>query len=104
MIDRKREIEVLKLLFNRYKEKILMNEEYFSKIKLPDRCDKKSLLNLINEAIDNTEKYPSDKMHRWLGFTQGVLSVIGLIDVDEEREFSRVYLHSYHNIKPDSFG
>lgn len=35
--------------------------------------------------------YDNDpKAHRWLGFVQGVMAVKGLIDVDEERELTRV--------------
>ena len=58
---------------------------------------------LLDEAIDNTESYPTDKLQRWLGFIQGVLSVTGVIDVDEERDYTRPILHSYHKNKPKSF-
>lgn len=104
MKNKTKEIEALKILFSRYDTIIEENKGIFEMVNLPERCNYKSLKNLLKEGLDNTDKYPSDKMHRWLGFTQGVLSVIGLIDVDEEREFTRPILHSYHDEKPKTFG
>lgn len=69
----------------------------------PERMSSKALLALCNEAITNFEAYPFDKINRWLGFTQGVLAMMGLIDVDEEREFSRPLLHSFHDKKIPTF-
>lgn len=34
-------------------------------------------------------KNTDPKLHRWLGFVQGVMAVRGLIDVDEERDLTR---------------
>jgi len=34
-----------------------------------------------------------DKQSRWLGFTQGVLAVYDLIDIEEERDISRKLFH-----------
>lgn len=97
----------LKTLFSRYKSIIEENktqiENCVINYRLQSKCHYDSLLNLVNEAISNTNNYPFDKMHRWLGFTQGVLSVMGLIDVDEERDFTRPHLHSYHDEKPKTF-
>lgn len=61
------------------------------------RCDAMALQRLCREAIDNGHTYPADKMHRWLGFIQGVLAVQGLIDVDTEREYTRPLFHSLNN-------
>ena len=95
---------MLVILFQRYQKKINDNKEVIEKLNLPEKCSFQNLHSLSNEAINNASKYPNDKLHRWLGFTQGVLSTIGIIEVDEEREFTRTYLHSYHHIKPNSFG
>ena len=59
-------------------------------------CQGPHLARLCREAIANGSQYPFDKMNRWLGFVQGVLSAAGLIDVDVEREVSRPLLHSLH--------
>lgn len=69
----------------------------------PARLSSKALLALCNEAITNFEAYPFDKINRWLGFIQGVLATMELIDVDEEREFSRPLLHSFHDKKIPTF-
>lgn len=97
------ENNALKVLFERYLNILINNKDKFKTLNLPEKCNFDSLNRLLNESINNLEDYPKDKMHRWLGFIQGVLSVIGLIDVDEEREFSRPLLHSYHDKKPKSF-
>ena len=60
-------------------------------------------MRLVNEAHDNTEDYPFDKMHRWLAFIQTSLAMMGLINIQEERDFTRPILHSYHTNKPLSF-
>lgn len=104
MTNEEKEIHALKTLFERYLNIVNKNKLIFEGLALPERCSYTSISNLLNEAINNTDKYPFDKMHRWLGFTQGVLSVMGLIDVDEERDFTRPYLHSYHDNKPKTFG
>ena len=98
-----KEVAALKVLFERYLTKTQENKEVFSAFPLPDKCSYDSLIRLLTEAYEHTDNYPTDKMHRWLGFSQGVLSVIGVIDVDEERDFTRPYLHSYHSQKPASF-
>lgn len=96
------ETEVLKILFARYLNLVLENQELFEG--QPKRCSHASLVSLLTEAVDNLGKYPKDKMHRWLGFVQGVLASLRIIDVDEEREFTRPLLHSYHEETPPSFG
>lgn len=35
---------------------------------------------------------PPDKLHRWLGFVQGIMTSMGLIRVPEEREITRPLL------------
>lgn len=96
------EQDVLKKLFLRYNRIIVDNKQVLTG--LPERCNYENLLSLTEEAIKNIESYPTDKMHRWMGFVQGILSVKGLISVDEERNYTRPLLHSYHEDKPKSFG
>ncbi len=38
-----------------------------------------------------------------LSNVQGILAAVALVDVDEEREFSRPLLHAFHEIAPPSF-
>lgn len=91
--SRKRQ-EVMRALFERYKEVALASGDALSG--LGPRCQSAALAALCQEAMDNGEKYPFDKMNRWLGFTQGVLAAVGAIDVDLERDFTRPLLHSLH--------
>lgn len=100
---KQREYEVLAILFKRYEDKIKQNQANFNNLMLPEKCQYSHLLRLAHEAHSNALNYPTDKLHRWLGFIQGVLSVVGIINVDEERDFTRPLLHSYHNKKPETF-
>lgn len=103
MTNKELEIIALRTLFLRYSSIISENEATLLTMNLPEKCNFAHLSKLVNEAINNLDKYPTDKMHRWLGFIQGVLCVTGFINVDEERDFSRPLLHSYHSDKPNSF-
>ncbi len=47
--------------------------------------------------------YPSDKMHRWLGFVQGVLAARGAIRVDEERNYTRPIFQELYGEKVKTF-
>lgn len=87
--------EVIAQLFQRYADMVSANTDKLDA--LPLRCQSKPLLALCNEAINNGTLYPFDKMNRWLGFVQGVLAVVGIIDVDQERDVTRPLLHKLHN-------
>lgn len=93
--------EALKHLFERYQQIIRDNKQAFEGQK--EKLSAEHLNKLCQEAIDQTTRYPFDKLHRWLGFIQGVLTVLDLIDVDTERNYTRPYLHSYHQEKPPTF-
>lgn len=95
------ESDVAKALFERYLAIIEANPGVLSKTHL--RCDEHSLKGLCREAIDHTSKYPFDKLNRWIGFVQGVLACQGLIQVDQERNFTRPLLHSLHETPPPTF-
>jgi len=99
--DQSRETEVLVILFKRYKAIVEANPDAFNG--LQEKCQYNNLIGLCNEAIERGYNYPSDKMNRWLGFTQGVLATLNLIDVDEERNFTRPLLHSIHGYVPPSY-
>jgi len=99
--DQSRETEVLVILFQRYKAIIEVNASSFDG--LQEKCQYANLMGLCDEAIERGYNYPSDKMNRWLGFIQGVLATLSLIDVDEERNFTRPLLHSIHGYVPPSY-
>lgn len=51
----------------------------------------------------NAAEYTPEIQHLYLGMTQGMLCMAGLIDVDKERDFTRPLLHSYQAITPKTF-
>lgn len=99
--EKTKEIEVLNILFQRYKDIIISNPDAFNEQQ--EKCQYDHLIKLCNEAIDNGINYPTDKLNRWLGFIQGILAHANLINVDIERDYTRPLLHSYQNRKPPTF-
>lgn len=90
------------ILFRRYKEIIVERRDEIPQ--MPQKCAPDHLVRLCNEALDNAQNYPFDKLSRWIGFIQGVLCANGVIDVDEERNYSRPLLHAIHSAPVRSFG
>lgn len=89
-------------LATRYKSIITNNSHKLQDV--PPRCSYDNLLTLCDEIILNGNLYPSDKLSRWIGFVQGVLSTVGIICVDKGRNLTRPVLHMLHQFKPPSFG
>ncbi len=48
---------------------------------------------MINECINELETYPIDKISRWIGFVQGVLTVKGILSTEGERNRTRPFFH-----------
>lgn len=90
-------------LFTRYRDVILNNSSKLDVDDAPAECTSVHLLNLCNEVIINHQKYPFDKLSRWMGFVQGILAKDGLISVTEERDFSRPLLHAIHKRRPPTY-
>ncbi|WP_163020478.1 hypothetical protein [Pseudomonas viridiflava] len=95
------QVIALRTLFSRYKELVQSHAPVLAN--LPLRCRAEGLLGLCSEVIEHHDRYPFDKLNRWLGFLQGVLAAVGIIDVDEERDFSRPFLHAFHDQAPPTF-
>ena len=55
-----------------------------------------NLIRMLQTLELNIDTWPIDKSNRWLGFIQGILCFKQLIDVDEERDFSRPLFHDYY--------
>ena len=83
-------------------EKILntLCDRYISILKENDfGTDTHSSEHLIKMCLyikENANKWPIDKSNRWLGYVQGVMTVYDLLNVDEERNFSRPLFHKYY--------
>lgn len=95
------EVQVMQLLFRRYRE--LISQSVSINHLCPAYCTKDSLMRLATEAIENTSRYPYDKLNRWLGFIQGILAVKCVIDVDAERDYTRPLFHSLNSQPIPSF-
>lgn len=78
-------------LFERYKT---MLDSAVMAENVPEGCSQKHLLWMCSTAIEHASTWPVDKLSRWLGFVQGVLTVQGILTVGEEREFSRPLFHA----------
>lgn len=60
----------------------------------PDGCGRSHLLWMCASAQEHASEWPIDKLSRWLGFIQGVMTFQGLLNVEEERDFSRPLFHA----------
>ncbi len=73
------------ILFKRYKVTLSEYKKY---------ADDEIIIrakNMIDIAL--SEDMYEDKQSRWLGFIQGVMTVYDLLDVEDERDFSRPLFH-----------
>lgn len=95
------EHELLIHLFTTYAHAIAQFPNAF--LDFPPSCQADKLLGLCGEAINNARKYPFDKMNRWLGFVQGVLIAADVLDVDDERNYTRPLFHELYERVVDSF-
>jgi hypothetical protein len=60
----------------------------------PEGCTRPHLLWMCATAAEQAVDWPDDKISRWLGFVQGVMTMQGLLTVAGEREFSRPLFHA----------
>lgn len=95
------QVTALQTLFSRYQIRIVDNTHLLAN--LSEVCCPVNLKALCVQATDQHHRYPFEKLNRWLGFVQGVLAAVRIIDVDEEREFSRPLLHAFHDQAPPTF-
>lgn len=94
------EAAVLRSLFRRYQEIAFEQPEVRD---VQPKCDYQSIIDLCHEAVQFGHTYPLDKMHRWLGFVQGVLAAKGAIRVDDERAYTRPIFHKLYGEKVKTF-
>ena len=83
--------EIINILSKRYIDILQKNKEIGT-----EKYSSSHLINMLNTLNENVEKWSIDKTNRWLGFIQGVMTVYGLLDVDEERDFTRPLFHEYY--------
>ncbi len=85
-----------KVLFERYirliRESAPIVEAYES-----EETSNDHLTWMCVKSLENLDKWPEDKLSRWLGYVQGVLAVRYVINVQEERDLSRPLFHAAYN-------
>jgi hypothetical protein len=85
-------LEVTMLLFKRYL-KILED------IDIQEGCEtSKDHLEWMCRTALQHQDYPIDKLSRWLGFVQGVLTARGKLSVDDERDYSKPLFHNAYEM------
>jgi hypothetical protein len=80
-------------MFKRY-ILIIREKAHDDESSLSDEAQNDHLTWMCIRALENLNVWPEDKLSRWLGYVQGVLTVRGVIDVQEEREISRPLFHA----------
>lgn len=100
-MDTDKEKQALIALFRRYKGRVQFMHDHANSSQ--NKCDAASLYNLCLEAEENYDDYPADKMHRWLGFVQGVMAAQGVINVDDERDHTRPIFHELYGKTSKTF-
>lgn len=90
--------EILTLLFRRYEVAARTQFTPLSDAVGKDMAAR--TLNLCAHAIVHINELSEDKANRWLGFVQGVLCAAGIVDVDEERDYTRPLFHELKGVSP----
>jgi hypothetical protein len=77
---------------------ITLSARYLELIKLSSISNPKIIQvhQLLTVGLENVNTFPIDKLYRWLGFAQGVLSAFDMIDVNTERDISRPLFHTMY--------
>lgn len=79
-------------LFLRYR---YILEEELAKKPIEDE-DFSNVLKLCQLGLDHIKQMPVDKQSRWVGYIQRALKDYGLLDLESERNFTRVIFHEIY--------
>jgi hypothetical protein len=79
------------ILFLRYLAILAQQED--TGTSFPAGTETSHLIWLCRKGAE-AEELPVDKLSRWLGFVQGVMSSRGLISMETERDLSRPLFHA----------
>lgn len=58
-----------------------------------ENIDLSKLKDMCFYILDHVEMMTDDKTSRWIGYIQGCLSTVGVLNVEEERDFTRIIFH-----------
>jgi hypothetical protein len=82
------------ILFSRYLGLLEGQSASCDEHAVPEGTSMAHLAWMCRTCIDSSSDWPDDKLSRWLGFVQGVMSGRGLLRVAAEREASRPLFHA----------
>lgn len=57
---------------------------------------------MCDQALAHLDDWPIDKLNRWLGYIQGVMTARGFLDPDEERERTRPIFHAAYRAEAEA--
>lgn len=83
--------DTLSRLFTRYEAKVQLHREQMHASIGPEITQR--TLDLCRHAIGGIDRLSEDKANRWLGFVQGVMIASRVLDIEEERNFTRPLFH-----------
>lgn len=85
--------EANKILFERYLGILEASDDYGFDI---EETSREHLIKMCKTAVENIISFPTDKSSRWLWYIQWIMVCQKLIDVSEERDFSRTLFHKVY--------
>jgi hypothetical protein len=68
------------------------DQEYAQGFEGDDTCYE-HLHWMIDQCIAHLNEWPADKISRWIGYVQGVLTCRGIMDPSKERDRTRPFFH-----------
>lgn len=90
--------DVINLLYALYRNLCYdNNSEHSSFCTMPKELKLSYAGWMLDQVKENVEKWPVDKLHRWIGFVQAILAFHGVITVEEERKRTRPIFHAYYH-------
>jgi hypothetical protein len=80
--------DATRIMFERYNT-MLNDSPNFGK----NCMSRDHLIWMTDICLEHINDWPIDKLNRWLGFVQGIMTVQHIITVEDEREISRPIFH-----------
>lgn len=70
--------------------------DHLKKVVIDSNYNNPHISKMLDALSIEVFHWSSDKTSRWIGFIQGVLYTDGIINLDEERNFTRPIYHTVH--------
>lgn len=90
--------DLISHLMGRYEQMLVTHEVTVSARLGPDVH--RRALQLCQHAAAHMHEIAEDKANRWLGFIQGVLICASVVDIEDERDYTRPLFHAIKGACP----